>query len=168
VVADEVRKLAERTTTATREVSQTIRGVQSGTGTAIEAMGAGTRQVEGGVEITGEAGTALREIIEASEKTGDMMNQIATAATEQSSASEEINRNMDEMASLVKQSANGALQAAQACKDLSRLASDLQNIVSGFRLSAEKETEKAGVGDTSLLGLKTTRQRSRSMSAGAR
>jgi hypothetical protein len=75
---------------------------------------------------------------------------------------------MDEMASLVKQSANGALQAAQACKDLSRLASDLQNIVSGFRLSAEKETEKAGVGDTSLLGLKTTRQRSRSMSAGAR
>jgi methyl-accepting chemotaxis protein len=164
VVADEVRKLAERTTAATREVAQTIQRVQSGTQMAVAAMGAGTRQVEGGVKVTGEAGSALREIIEASERTGDMINQIATAATEQSSTSDEINRNMEQMASLVKQSSDGAQQSAQACRDLSRLASDLQSIVSSFRLSSKKQTRPHSAG---VAGFRRAVDAGRAASVGA-
>ena len=137
VVADEVRKLAERTTTATKEIAQMIKTIQDETKAAVVAMEEGTKQVEDGVKTTGQAGDALKEIIHMSEQVGEMITHIATAATEQSSASEEVNTNMDQIAKLVKESADGAKQSAQACQDLSGLALDMQKIVSNFKLGTE-------------------------------
>ncbi len=134
VVADEVRKLAERTTTATKEIAEMIKNIQDETKTAVVAMESGTKQVEEGVSSTAKAGDSLKEIIQMSEQVGEMIMHIATAATEQSSASEEINNNMEQIAKLVKESAVGAQQSAQACQDLSGLALDLQNMVGNFRL----------------------------------
>jgi methyl-accepting chemotaxis protein len=134
VVADEVRKLAERTTNATKEIAQMIQTVQQETKQAVGAMEEGTRQVEEGVTTTNKAGEALREIIQMSEQVGDMIAQIATAATEQSSATDEINHAMEQISSLAKESASGAQQSAQACQDLSGLAFELQKIVSNFNL----------------------------------
>ena len=134
VVADEVRKLAERTTTATKEIAQMIQTVQQETKEAVNAMEEGTQQVEEGVATTSKAGEALREIIQMSEQVGDMITQIATAATEQSSATEEINHSMEQIANLVKESAAGAQQSAQACQDLSGMAFELQKIVSNFKV----------------------------------
>ena len=65
---------------------------------------------------------------------GGMITQIATAATEQSSTSEQVNHNVDQIAKLVKESALGAQQSAKACQDLSSLALDLQNMVGKFKL----------------------------------
>jgi len=70
---------------------------------------------------------------------GEMITHIATAATEQSSATEEINNNMEQIARLVKESSEGAQQSAKACQDLSGLALDLQKMVSNFRLGNENE-----------------------------
>ncbi len=69
-----------------------------------------------------------------SEQVGEMITHIATAATEQSSATEEINTNMDQIAKLVKESADGARESAKACQGLSGLALDLQKLVSNFRI----------------------------------
>jgi methyl-accepting chemotaxis protein len=146
VVADEVRKLAERTTTATKEIAQMIRTVQGETRAAVTAMEAGTRQVEEGVKTTAQAGDSLKEIIQTSEHVGEMITHIATAANQQSSAGEEINQNMEQIAKLVRESADGAQQAAKACQDLSKLALDLQNRVSKFRLESSQTgslTERA-------------------------
>ncbi len=134
VVADEVRKLAERTTTATKEIAQMIKNIQDETKTAVSAMEEGTKQVEDGVQSTSRAGDSLKQIIHKSEEVGEMITHIATAATEQSSASEEINNNMEMIAKLVKESADGAQQSAKACQDLSGLALDLQNMVGKFNL----------------------------------
>ncbi|HEV2717185.1 MAG TPA: hypothetical protein VGU64_18105, partial [Terriglobales bacterium] len=60
------------------------------------------------------------------------------AATEQSNASEEVNRNMETIAQLVKESAEGAQQSAKACQDLSSLAFDLQNMVGNFKLGPDR------------------------------
>jgi methyl-accepting chemotaxis protein len=136
VVADEVRKLAERTTTATKEIAQMIKNIQDETKTAVRAMEEGNKQVEAGVESTAQAGDALKEIIQMAEQVGEMITHIATAATEQSSATEQVNGNMDQIARLVKESAVGAQQSAKACQDLSNLALDLQNMVSRFQLGA--------------------------------
>lgn len=134
VVADEVRKLAERTTSATKEIAQMIKNIQDETKTAVSAMEQGTKQVEEGVMSTAQAGDALKEIIMMADQVGEMITHIATAATEQSSASEQVNNNMDEIAKLVKESATGAQQSAKACQDLSGLALDLQKMVSNFKL----------------------------------
>jgi methyl-accepting chemotaxis protein len=44
-VADEVPKLAERTSVATKEITQMIAGVQEGTRLAVSAVQAATREV---------------------------------------------------------------------------------------------------------------------------
>jgi hypothetical protein len=67
-----------------------------------------------------------------------MITHIATAATEQSSASEQVNQNMDQIARLVKESAIGSQQAAKACQDLSGLALDLQKMVGNFQIGEAK------------------------------
>ncbi len=145
VVADEVRKLAEGTTSATKEIAQMIKNIQDGAKTAIGAMQAGSSQVEVGVQFTGRAGESLKQIIQMSERVGQMIVQIATAATEQSKASDEINQNMDEIAKLVKDSAEGSQNTAKACQDLSGLALDLQKMVGNFRLaSASRAASRSG------------------------
>jgi methyl-accepting chemotaxis protein len=134
VVADEVRKLAERTTSATKEIAQMIKNIQDETRVAVSAMEAGTGQVEEGVKSTAQAGASLKEIIQMAEQVGEMIAHIATAATEQSSATEQVNQNMDQIARLVKESAVGSQQSAKACQDLSGLALDLQKMVGNFQL----------------------------------
>jgi methyl-accepting chemotaxis protein len=134
VVADEVRKLAERTTSATKEVAQMVQSIQSETKSAVGAMHEGTKQVEDGVLTTARAGDSLKQIIHMSEELGGMITRIATAATEQSSATEQVNQNVEQINRLVGESAIGAQQSAKACQDLSGLALDLQKMVSSFRL----------------------------------
>ena len=86
------------------------------------------QEVEGGVETTAKAGKSLQEIIKASQHVGDMITQIATAATQQASATEQINGNMEQIAKITRETAEGSQQTAKACEDLS-LALDLQQVV---------------------------------------
>jgi len=51
VVADEVRKLAERTATATHEISDMIKSFQEDIQKAVESMKTGTTEVEVGVDL---------------------------------------------------------------------------------------------------------------------
>jgi methyl-accepting chemotaxis protein len=134
VVADEVRKLAERTTKATKEIAEMIQSVQADTRGAVDKMQSGTQQVEKGVEVTAKAGESLKQIIGQAEHVGEMVTHIATAANEQSSTTETVNANMDQINKLVAESAEGAQQSAQACEQLSSLALELQNLVSRFKL----------------------------------
>ena len=143
VVADEVRKLAERTTGATKEIAQMIKNIQEETRVAVTAMESGTKQVEEGVTSTAQAGDSLKEIIRMAEQVGEMITHIATAATQQSSTSEQVNQSMDQIARLVTESADGAHQSAKACQDLSGLALELQKMVSNFQLEETKPYSSA-------------------------
>ena len=143
VVADEVRKLAERTTKATKEIAEMIQSVQAETRGAVDKMQSGTQQVEKGVEVTAKAGASLKQIIGQAEHVGEMVTHIATAANEQSSATEQVNNNMEQINRLVAESAEGAQQSAKACEQLSSLAFELQNLVSRFKLG--QQTTGGGV-----------------------
>ncbi|MFZ0523991.1 MAG: methyl-accepting chemotaxis protein [Candidatus Acidiferrales bacterium] len=136
VVADEVRKLAERTSKATKEITQMIQNIQTETHSAVEAMQAGTKLVELGVESTTQAGDSLHEIIKTSELVGDMILLIASASTEQSSASEEININIEQIAQIAQETAAGSQESAKAVHELSKLATNLHTIVNKFRVNA--------------------------------
>ena len=146
VVADEVRKLAERTSGATKEITQMITDIQAETANAVTAMQAGTREVELGVESTSEAGCSLHDIIEMSEQVGDMVTHIATATTEQSAATEEINSNVDKIAKITAASAASAHQTSGTLQDLSLLASNLQCLIKQFRLGDGNDGADDGSG----------------------
>lgn len=135
VVADEVRKLAERTTKATSEIAAMIESIQMETKSSVQAIELNGTQVLAGVEKTKDSGKALQEIIQMSERVGDMIGQNAVAAGQQSVATEDINRSISQIASLTQQSSATAEQTARACTGLSSLALDLQNLVSQFKLS---------------------------------
>jgi methyl-accepting chemotaxis protein len=134
VVADEVRKLAERTSKATKEIAGMIRSIQEETRSAVAAMEGGTQQVRAGVETTMQAGSSLKEIIHSAEEVGEMVTQIASAATEQSAATEEINASIAQIAKITSGSSESAQESAKACHELSTLALDLKNLVSQFKL----------------------------------
>ena len=144
VVADEVRKLAERTSTATKEITSMITTIQAETKSAVTAMEAGTKEVGLGVESTSQAGCSLHEIIQMSDQVGDMVTHIATAATEQSAASEEINGNIEKIAKITASTSAGAQQTSRALEDLSGLASNLRQLVAGFRLGSDYDAGRPG------------------------
>jgi methyl-accepting chemotaxis protein len=108
VVADEVRKLAERSGRATKEIAALIAEVQQGTADAVRAMGAGSAEVESGLEAGGRSARAAAEIRDA---TGlrdagaatlyGALDRIAAAAADVVSAS-------DEIARVVEQTSAGA------------------------------------------------------------
>ncbi len=143
VVADEVRKLAERTTSATKEVAHMVQNIQNETKTAVSAMHQGTEEVKAGVQTTTKAGDSLKRIIHMSEQVGEMISHIATAATEQSSATEQVNQNVEQITRLVNESAVGAQESAKACQDLSGLALDLQKMVSSFNLEGIRSSSQS-------------------------
>ena len=143
VVADEVRKLAERTTKATKEIAEMIESIQKETRNAVGAMEQESQEVQVGVEKTSASGAALLEIIKMSEDVGDMITTIATAATEQSATTEEINSNVSKISSSIQQSSSAAEQTSKACADLSTLASDLCNVVNQFTLESGAQSPAA-------------------------
>jgi methyl-accepting chemotaxis protein len=136
VVADEVRKLAERTTTATKEIAGMIETIQHETKSAVDAMRTETGRVDAGVEAASKAGEVLSAIITSAGTQHEMITHIATAATEQAAATEQVNGNMEQISRMVQQSAVSAEESAKACQDLSSLAFDLQQVVSKFKVDS--------------------------------
>jgi methyl-accepting chemotaxis protein len=137
VVAGEVRNLAERTTKATQEISGMIDGIQRETKAAVEAMVRGTGEVRQGVTAAEESGAKLRGIIEGTEQAAQMVAQIATAATEQASTTDEVNANITVIARISNDFAAGAQRSAQASESLSALAVELEVLVSRFKVKEE-------------------------------
>ena len=133
VVADEVRKLAERTTKATSEIASMIKMIQGDIQKAVTTMNDGNKEVEAGVSLANEAGQALSQIVESSQKVMDMVMQIAASSEEQSTTSTEIAGNVEQISTLCKDNSSAASQTAGASEDLLNLATNLQQTVGRFK-----------------------------------
>lgn len=134
VVADEVRALAERTTRATKEISEMIRAIQHETRQAIVSMEEGVRGTEQGVSEAIQLETALNEILEQVNVVTMQVSQIATAAEEQTATTSEITNNINQINQVVNQTSQGAHEAAGAAAGLAHQAEELQTLVRQFRL----------------------------------
>ncbi len=135
VVADEVRKLADRTTKATAEVSDSIASIQRETKRAVEEMNTSTERVTSGVSLAERAGESLAAITHGSAEVSRMIESIAAAARQQSTAAEEISRSVDVIRSSTEESASGAAQSAEAATRLSSRADELRRAVARFTLN---------------------------------
>ncbi|WP_246166979.1 methyl-accepting chemotaxis protein [Oryzomonas japonica] len=135
VVADEVRALAERTTTATREIGEMIKVIQTETSGAVRAMEEGVREVEGGTAVAGKSEHALHEIQEQVNSVSLQISQIATAAEEQTATTEQISSNIQHITLLVQDTAKGSHECADSASRLAGLADGLQAVVNRFRLA---------------------------------
>ncbi|SFR05298.1 methyl-accepting chemotaxis protein, partial [Desulfoscipio geothermicus] len=90
VVAEEVRKLAEQSAGAANEITGLIKEIQDGVGEAINAMEYGSREVSEGVQVAGNAGASLQQIIKAVEKNTAMMQDIATGVKQANEGTQQL------------------------------------------------------------------------------
>lgn len=134
VVADEVRKLAERTTRSTQEISSTISAMVSLSEQAISQIKTAEDRVADGVERADQAGKAITDISEASERTASMVEEISTAIVQQGAASNGVAQQIERTAQMAEESASAAGQTADSADYLDKLAGEQMSTLSRFRL----------------------------------
>jgi methyl-accepting chemotaxis protein len=127
VVATEVKELAKATAKATEEIGQKIDAIQGDTKNAVQAIA--------------EISTIISQI-------NDISNTIASAVEEQTATTNEIGRNVSEaargsneisknisgVAVAARSTTSGANDTQSAAKNLSEMASQLQGLVSKFKI----------------------------------
>ncbi len=128
VVADEVRSLASKTQDSTGEIQVMIERLQRGAHDAVQAMARSQESGTATVELANSANESLDAISQSIEVINEMNMQIATAATQQSQVSEDINQNIQKIADksqevvLKVQTSEKAFEAlANDCEQLSTL-----------------------------------------------
>ncbi|WP_457933590.1 methyl-accepting chemotaxis protein [Pseudomonas sp. SA195] len=134
VVADEVRALAKRTGESTREIESMIGSIQQGTGLTVEALQQTASRAQGTLDKAHAAGAALVQIAETVAGINERNLVIASASEEQAQVAREIDRNLVSIRDLSVQTSAGAQQTSIATQELSRLAVDLNETVSRFRM----------------------------------
>ncbi|WP_421864428.1 methyl-accepting chemotaxis protein [Motiliproteus sp.] len=134
VVADEVRSLAQRTQESTEEIQQMIEKLQSGAVDAVSVMEAGKTQAQQSVASAAETGEALGAIEQAVSAINDMNLHIASAAEEQSSVAEEINRNVVAISHSTEVTVENSSRIEAVSQQVAQLASEFQQITAKFKV----------------------------------
>jgi methyl-accepting chemotaxis protein len=137
VVADEVRKLAEKTMTATKEVGETIRGIQSGARRNQENVELAVTNVGQATGLALESGKALSEIVRLVEVSSDQIRSIAAASEEQSAASEQISSSIEDISRISRETAEAMRQSSQAVGDMAGQATVLRSLVERMMHSSQ-------------------------------
>ncbi|MFV0349962.1 MAG: methyl-accepting chemotaxis protein [Halodesulfovibrio sp.] len=114
VVAAEVRKLAERSGTAAAEISEL-----SSTS----------------VEVAERAGAMLMKLVPDIKKTADLVQEIASASSEQNAGAEQINKAIQQLDQVVQQNASASEEMSSTSEELASQASQLQESMGFFRIS---------------------------------
>ncbi|MDB6049600.1 MAG: methyl-accepting chemotaxis protein [Pseudomonas sp.] len=134
VVADEVRTLAQRTRQSTDEIQQTIKVLQNGVGAAVTAMGLSHHTANGAVGQSGQVQKALVNILDAVGQIVDQNQRIATAAEQQMTVAQNIDRNIIAINQAGERTASGAHQTERASGQLTVQIAELKHLIGAFRV----------------------------------
>jgi len=134
VVADEVRALAHRTQQSTQEIESMINTIEEGTEGAVSAMRTSNERAHLTLEAARASGLALDQITQAITMINERNLVIASASEEQAQVAREVDRNLINIRDLSTQTSAGANQSNAASQELSRLAVDLNALVTQFKL----------------------------------
>jgi len=134
VVADEVRTLAARTQSSTHEIEEMVGRLQSGAHAAVSVMNEGRERAKMSVEKAASAGEALDSIAAMITTMDEMSVLISSAANEQSSVAEDINRGIVNISQVADSTADGARETTVAVETMSTLATQLQDAAGKFKV----------------------------------
>ncbi|GAB1391925.1 hypothetical protein MASR1M60_00880 [Rhodocyclaceae bacterium] len=134
VVADEVRKLAERTGTATVDISAKIEAIQRDTDGAVKGMHASSKRLEEVVALSSDAAESLVRISDSTAAARQRVEEIAHATEEESQAGAAIARNVEQVAEMAEENKQAVGETAQDARQLTELAERLDKLVGRFKV----------------------------------
>jgi methyl-accepting chemotaxis protein len=134
VVADEVRKLAERTQTATKEISATITRIQGDTRQVVKSMQASVQNVEQGKLAAAKASEALERIITRTAAVAESINALAGMSQSLTERSNNMNTIVDDIKRVTRQSSELTAATAQGASDLNESKDHLMNSIQNFNI----------------------------------
>jgi len=142
VVADEVRKLAERTTEATKQISQTIKAMQTETKQAVVSMEEGVKEVEIGTQDARRSGDALKDILKQINMVTSEISQIAVASEQQTATANEIAQNIQHVSGAMEETARSVSENAQAASQMAGLSAELKKLIGQFKLATAHDAQE--------------------------
>ncbi|EFL49685.1 methyl-accepting chemotaxis sensory transducer with Pas/Pac sensor [Solidesulfovibrio fructosivorans JJ]] len=133
VVADEVRKLAEKTMSATKEVSSSVHAVLSAVDDSAGKAASATQAVAEADGLVSRSGETLALIVSRCEDAARAVRAIAASAKAQASAHDEINRAVSTIGEVAEETAMGMDEAAGSVTDLAGQAGELMRLIEDMR-----------------------------------
>jgi len=134
VVADEVRSLASRTQASTLEINEMLTELHNLVSLAVSTMDASQQSCLRSVESSRAISESLGAVTSAVTSINDMSTQIATAATEQSSVTEEINRNVFAIQDIVNELMSSSQSTSGVSQKLAQEGDSLGELVGQFKV----------------------------------
>ncbi|HEY6898600.1 MAG TPA: methyl-accepting chemotaxis protein [Rhodocyclaceae bacterium] len=134
VVADEVRKLAEKSAKSAAEIDEVTRSVSEKTGTVEAAMEEGTDRLSKARKLMQHVTEVLHEAEEAVIETRGGLNDISSALTEQSAATNTIAQSVEHIAVMAEENTAAATQTADSAQQLRALSNELKSVIERFRI----------------------------------
>ncbi len=126
VVANEVKELAKKTAKATEEIGQKIEAIQADTKAAVQAIeeiGSFINQID---DFTNVIAAAIEEQTATT-------NEIGVSITQAAQGAEDIATNITTVATAAQSTTQAAGQGLQSSQDISRIASQLQKMLSEYK-----------------------------------
>ena len=135
VVAEEVQRLAERSADATRQISALVKAIQTDTQDAVAAMERSTQGVVEGAKLSDNAGTALTEIDQVSRRLSELIQHISNSTSREANLANVVADNIQHIFAVTEQTGEGTRSTASQVRELSRMADELRQSVSRFKIA---------------------------------
>ena len=136
VVASEIRRLADQTATATDDIEEIVKEIQSAISAGVMGMEKFSEEVRHGIQDVQQVGGQLSQIIEQVQALVPRVEGVSEGMQAQATGAEQISEALLQLTETAQQTAESLRQSTLAIDELNQVSGNLRTSVSRFKLSA--------------------------------